>query len=179
MFCLKNRNCNNTANFIVRNSLFYCRSLSPLGRNFSLISSRYNFNPALIREPNNFSSISSYLSNFCTIQYDKVCTPSFLFLQESILLRNNLLEFDPSYETLSISELDDIITLLSTQWIDVNYVPYVLSLSTSLTIFMLAFVCTFVCHSGVMLWYNWLCVFASLCEINIIHTYRRHTQIST
>lgn len=115
MFCLKNRNCNNTANFIVRNSLFYCRSLSPLGRNFSLISSRYNFNPALIREPNNFSSISSYLSNFCTIQYDKVCTPSFLFLQESILLRNNLLEFDPSYETLSISELDDIITLLSTQ----------------------------------------------------------------
>jgi hypothetical protein len=115
MFCLYNRYCNNTVNFIVRNSLFVCRSLSPLGRNFSLISSRYNFNPSLIHEPNNFSLILSCLSNFCTSQFDNVCTPSFVFLRESILLRNNLLDFDPTYETLSVSELDDIITLLCTQ----------------------------------------------------------------
>mgnify|MGYP003507201830 FL=1 len=114
MFCLNNRNCNDTVKFIVRNSLFFSRSLSPLGRNFSLISSRYNFNPALIYEANNFRLILSFLSNFCTTQFDNVCTPSFLFLQESLLLRHNILEFDPMYETLSVSELDDIITLLCT-----------------------------------------------------------------
>lgn len=114
MFCLSNRNCNDTVKFIVRNSLFFSRSLSPLGRNFSLISSRYNFNPALIYDANNFRLILSFLSNFCTIQFDNVCTPSFLFLQESLLLRHNILEFDPMYETLSVSELDDIITLLCT-----------------------------------------------------------------
>ena len=48
---------------------------------------------------------------FCINQFDKVHTPTFFFLVETLLLRNNLLHFDPAYESLSISDMDDIITL--------------------------------------------------------------------
>lgn len=115
MFCLSKHNCNSTVNFIVRNSLFFCRSLSPLGRNYLHVSRRYNFSPSLIRDPNNYRAIKSYLCNFCTTQLDKVRTPSFFLLVETLMLRNNLLYFDPAYESLSVSEMEDIITLICTQ----------------------------------------------------------------
>ena len=71
MFCLSKHNCNNTVNFIVRNSLFFCRSLSPRGRNFLCINYHYNFSPDLICDPNNCSTVMSYLTNFCTTQFEK------------------------------------------------------------------------------------------------------------
>ena len=115
MFCLSKHNNNNTVNFIVRNSLFFCRSLSPLGRNFLYISHRYNFSPDLICDPNNCRTVMSHLTNFCTTQFERMCTPSFLFLVETLMLRNNLLHFDDTYESLSVAQLDDIIDLLCTQ----------------------------------------------------------------
>jgi hypothetical protein len=114
MFILSNHNCNNSVNFIVRTSLFFCRSLSPLGRNFVYISQRYNFSPDLISNPNNCSTVMSYFTNFCTTQFEKVCTP-FLLLVETLMLRNNLLNFDGAYESLSIAQMDDIIDLHCTQ----------------------------------------------------------------
>ena len=57
----------------------------------------------------------SYFTNFCTTQFEKVCTPSFLFLVETLMLRNNLLNFDDTYESLSVAQMDDIIDLLCTQ----------------------------------------------------------------
>ena len=115
MFCLSNHNSNSTVNFIVRNSLFFCRSLSPLGRNFLYISQRYNIRPSHICDPTNCSSIMSNFNNFCAIQFEKICNPSFLFLVETLMLRNNLLNFDPAYVSLSVAELNDIIVVLCTQ----------------------------------------------------------------
>ena len=50
--------------FIVRNSLFICRALSPLGRNFKYIVNRYNFRADLIFYENRSSVIMSYTSIF-------------------------------------------------------------------------------------------------------------------
>lgn len=96
-FCLSNRNNNRTVNFIVRNSLFICRALSPIGRNFKFIVNRYNFSADLILNENRSSVIMSYISNFCREQFEKVCTPSFVCLTETLLLRVKLLLFDPTY----------------------------------------------------------------------------------
>lgn len=115
IYCLSSRNCNGTVNFIVRNSLFFCRSLSPLGRNFLFMSHRYNFTPSLICDPNNCKFIISNFTNFCAVQFEKVCTPSFLLLVETLMLKNNLIDFDPAYVSLSVAELDDIIASICTQ----------------------------------------------------------------
>jgi hypothetical protein len=114
-FCLSNRNNNRTVNFIVRNSLFICRALSPLGRNFKYIVNRYNFRADLIFHENRSSVIMSYISNFCREKFQKVCTPSFMCLMETILLRDKLLSFDPNYESLNTTDLQSIITQICTQ----------------------------------------------------------------
>ena len=36
------------------------------------------------------------------------------FLVETLMLRNNLLNFDPAYASLSVSEMEDIINLICT-----------------------------------------------------------------
>ncbi len=82
MFCLSKHNSNQTVDFVVRNSLFFCRALSPLGRNFLHISQRYSFSPLLICDPSNFITITSHFMNFCTSQFEKVCNPSFYLLVE-------------------------------------------------------------------------------------------------
>ena len=80
MFCLIYQNCNSTVNFIVRNSLFFCGVSSALGRHFLHISHRYTFSPSLICNPSKLNSIMSNVTNFCKIQFEKVCTPSFMLL---------------------------------------------------------------------------------------------------
>jgi hypothetical protein len=58
----------------------------------------------------------SYVTNFCKIQFKNVCTPSFMLLVETLMLRKNLVSFDQSFVSLSVEEMDDIIVSICTQW---------------------------------------------------------------
>ena len=107
MFCLSSRKCNSTVNFKVRNSIFFCRASSALGQNVLLVSHRYSFSPSLISNPNKLNTIMSYIINFCKIQFNNVCTPSFMVLVETLMFRNNLVSFDQSFVSLSVEEMDD------------------------------------------------------------------------
>jgi len=100
-FCLSHRNVNSTVNFIIHNSLFVCRALSPVGCNFVYISQRYSFSIDLVFNLNSFGMVRSYIFNFCCKKFYNVCTPSFLCLTEAIMLHDKLFNFDPAFETLS------------------------------------------------------------------------------
>jgi len=85
-----------TANFIIRNSLFVCRALSPIGRYFYTLAN--SFSSDLVFNLNSFGMVRSYIYNFCCKQFHNVCTPSFLCLTETILLRDKLFNFDPLHK---------------------------------------------------------------------------------
>jgi hypothetical protein len=108
LFCLSHHNCDSIVNNIVRNSLFFCRNLSPIGRNYFLVCRRYDSNPnhSLIRDPDNCRTIMSCLSHCCGNKFYIEYSPSFFCLVETLLLRNNFLNFDLVYESLRMLDMD-------------------------------------------------------------------------